>query len=61
MRVHLVVDYLNGPTRYYPVPEGQGWRVDTILRMVVIGRGVPRVMIPYDTVASIEIEECNGQ
>jgi hypothetical protein len=61
MRIHLVVDYLNGTTRYYVVPEDQGWRVDVMQRMIVVGRKVPRIMIPLDTVASIEIEECNAR
>jgi hypothetical protein len=55
-RLQLVVDYLTRTTRYYPIPEG-GWRIDGMNRQIVIGRGVPRTMIPFDTVAAYHLEE----
>jgi hypothetical protein len=58
--VYLAVDYLNGTTRYYPVPEGQGWKIDRTLDQLVIGRGVPRTHIPLCTVAAFDIEKCKS-
>jgi len=54
--IHLAIEYKDGSSRYYPVSDS--WRVDTTFRMIVIGRGVPRIHIPLDNVYSIEIEEC---
>lgn len=42
---------------HYPVPMGEGWKVDVINRQIVVGRGVPRTMIPLDGVRSYTIEE----
>lgn len=52
-----MVSYFNGTYRYYPVPPEQGWKLDTMNRCLVIGRGVPRTWIPLDNVASYIIEE----
>lgn len=41
---------------YYSVPPIQGWRIDSETRHIVIGRGVPRKLIPLDNVLSYDIE-----
>lgn len=51
------VTYADHQIGHYLVPEGQGWKVDAALRMLVIGRGVPRKMIPLDSVQMIEVVE----
>lgn len=56
--IHLAVEYKDGQMRYYPVPPEQGWKIDTMQRMIVIGRHVPRTLVPLDNVFSITLEEC---
>lgn len=58
--VTLVVEYTDHQRRYFPVPEGQGWRIDAAYRCIVIGHGVPRTMVPLDRVTDFTIEshEC---
>jgi hypothetical protein len=53
-RRQLVVTYFNNITHYFPV--NNGWRIDGPSRMIVVGHGVPRTMIPLDSVASVSIE-----
>lgn len=54
--IQLVVTYADHQIGYYPVPPGQGWKIDAASRCIVIGRGVPRQMVPLDNVQTIEIE-----
>lgn len=42
---------------YYPIDKKQGWRINETTREIVVGRGVPRVLIPLDNVLSYSIEE----
>lgn len=56
-KLQLIVEYLNSQTRYYPIKFDPGWRIDTMHRQIVIGIGVPRTMIPLDSVAAYHIEE----
>lgn len=56
--VHLRVTHMNGTSTVHPVSDGDGWRVDTWTRSLVIGRGLGRVHIPLDNVASYSPEEC---
>jgi hypothetical protein len=56
-KLQLVVEYLNNQTRYYPVTLKRGWRLDTIHRQIIVGLGVPRTMIPLDSVAAYHIEQ----
>jgi hypothetical protein len=53
--IHLVVTYADHQIGYFSVPRSQGWRIDSASRCIVIGRGVPRKMVPLDHVQSIEI------
>lgn len=57
MKIQLVV-WHRGESKpnYYTVPKS-GWRVDTTHRQIVIGHGLPRVMIPLDNVLSYSLEE----
>jgi hypothetical protein len=52
--VQIAVYYLDDTTRWYPVNEQ--WRVDTVRREIVIGRGIPRTHIPLDTVRAYHVE-----
>ena len=56
-RLQLVVEYVGHRTRYYPIDRATGWKIDTDARMITIGRGLPRTMIPLDSVLSFTIEE----
>lgn len=44
--------------KYYKVSKAEdGWRIDTDIRHLVIGRGMGRIMIPLDNVESYEVDE----
>jgi hypothetical protein len=58
--LQLVVMYSDDTTRYFPVEIETGWRVDTTHRQLVVGKGLTRTMIPFDTVRYYSIEEYNG-
>jgi hypothetical protein len=53
--IYLEVSYSDHQVGHFPVPEGQGWRIDAASRCIVIGRGVPRKMVPLDGVQCIDI------
>lgn len=55
-RVQLVVTYFDHQVMWYPIPAGQGWRVDNASRYIVIGK-FPRTYIPLDQVRSWNVEE----
>lgn len=63
--IQLAFTYANGQTMYHPVPKGQGWRINTMQRVVVIGKGVPRTLVPLDGVLHFELlplaQEVEGQ
>lgn len=54
--VQLVIEYLDGAVAYYPMNTYRTWKVDHAKRELVIGRGVPRVMIPLEHVRAYIIE-----
>jgi hypothetical protein len=54
--VRIVVTHTTHQHTFYPVPADQGWRVDPASRCIVIGRGVPRIMVPLDGVLWFDIE-----
>lgn len=56
-RVVLVVTYADHQIGFYPVDPEQGWRIDAALRCLVIGRRIPRTIVPLDNVHRIEITE----
>lgn len=56
-RLQLVVTYSDHQIMYFPISADQGWRVSTEHRQIVIGRGVPRTMIPLDSVLYYSIEK----
>jgi hypothetical protein len=60
-RLQLAVTYADDVTRYYPVTGAWGWRIDVTHRQIVIGRGVPRTMIPLDSVRAYTIEQIGGR
>ena len=51
-----MVTYFNHQIMYYPIPFGQGWKIDSAARQIIVGYGVPRTMIPLDSVASYAVE-----
>lgn len=54
--IQLIVNYRDNSTGYYPLKQ-RGWRIDTAHRQLVIGRGLHRVMIPFDNVWSYTLDE----
>jgi hypothetical protein len=56
-RLQLVVTYADDQMRYYPVDRETGWRIDPVYRQVIIGKGLARTMIPFDSIRSYNIEE----
>jgi hypothetical protein len=55
--IQLVVWHKNTHSpSFYTVPP-TGWRIDCDTRHLVIGKGLPRKMIPLDNVLSYDIEE----
>lgn len=54
-RLQLIVTYFDHTIMYYPIDAGQGWKIDSATRQIVIGRGVPRTFIPLDQVRSYDI------
>jgi hypothetical protein len=61
MSVHIVVAYADHQTGYYPVPEDEGWKIDTAKRCLVIGHGVPRTYVPLDGVQHFTVEPCEAR
>lgn len=56
VRMQLVVQLLNGTTRYYPLTEGDQrkyWKIDPTYRTLVIGKGVGRMILPLENIESI--------
>jgi hypothetical protein len=51
--LQLEVIYMDHSMLYYPVAEG--WKIDPAQRVIVVGRGVPRTMIPLDNVRAFSI------
>jgi hypothetical protein len=56
-QIQLVVTHRDHQVTYHQVPEGQTWKVDPQMRCLVVGRGVPRQMIPLDGVLHFDVEE----
>lgn len=56
-KLHLVVTYNDHQIGFYPVNE-EGWKIDSAKRCIVIGRGVPRTLVPLDNVQRIDLEPC---
>jgi hypothetical protein len=55
VRVQLVVTYNDHTIMYYPILQGEGWKISNPHRCIVIGR-MPRTYIPLDQVRSFAIE-----
>lgn len=57
----VAVSYFNHQTRYFPLDEDKGWRVDAGVRMLHINiprrPGRPWWDVPLDNVAEITVEE----
>jgi hypothetical protein len=57
--VQIVVTYLTHQTAFFPVPPDEGWKISASMRCIVVGHGVPRTLIPLDTVLWFSLEEIN--
>lgn len=49
-RVQIHVTLLDGTQRWYPVGDGEGWKIDSTSRCIIIGKGLGRTYIPFDNV-----------
>jgi hypothetical protein len=60
--VQLVVWYFGqSKPNYFQVTRLQGWRIDTLHRQLVIGKGMGRVMVPFDNVSHYSVEEYDAE
>lgn len=57
MRLQLIVTYYDHQIMYYQLDSTLGWKIDNASRCIIIGKGVPRIWVPLDTVRSFEISE----
>lgn len=55
-RLQIRVTHTTHQQTFYEVPLGQGWRIDPAMRCIVVGRGVPRTLVPLDTVLCFDLE-----
>lgn len=60
-QIHLHVVYSDHQSGFFPVDPEQGWKINTADRMLIIGRGVPRKMVPLENVQVILIEDCGTE
>lgn len=49
-RVQIHVTLLDGTQRWYPVGDGEGWKIDSTSRCLIIGKGLGRTYVPLDNV-----------
>jgi len=60
--VQLVVWYRgDDQPRYFQVTASQGWRIDSQHRQLVIGKGMGRIMVPFDNVLQYSVEEYDAE
>lgn len=46
--IHVI--YHNDHSDKIPVPHGQGWKIDACRRLLIVGKGVGRVMVPLENI-----------
>lgn len=56
-RLQLVVTHNNGNVTYYPVGNGKPWKVDAGLGLLIVGKGVGRMMVPLCNIMYFTLEE----
>jgi hypothetical protein len=56
-RLHLVVTHSNENVTYHAVGSGKPWKIDAGLQLLVIGKGVGRVMVPLCNIMYFTLEE----
>lgn len=54
-RVQIEVTGMDNVMSFYPVPPGQGWKIDPSYALLVIGRGLGRTVIPLQNVRSFRV------
>lgn len=55
--LHLVVIHSNENVTYHAVGCGKPWKIDAGLQLLVIGKGVGRVMVPLCNIMYFTLEE----
>jgi hypothetical protein len=53
--VNLQVLHTDGTYTYYQI-NNRGWRIDVPSRLLVVGRGLERTIVPLDTVRNVSFE-----
>lgn len=48
--VYLRVIYHNDHSDMIPVPAGEGWKIDACRRLLIVGKGIGRVMVPLENI-----------
>ncbi len=56
-RRQLVVTHNNENVTYYPVGHGKPWKVDSGLQLLIIGKGIGRMMVPLCNIMYFTLEE----
>lgn len=59
MRVKLRVTYLDDSVHWHTVGLGKPWKIQVMygVHFLMLGRGIPRTLIPMENIRSIDIEE----
>lgn len=59
MSVQLVVTGLDDSRRYFTVGLGKPWKITVMygVPFLMIGRGIPRTLLPLCNIRSIDLEE----
>lgn len=56
-RLHLMVTHNNENVTFYPVGDGKPWKVDAGLQLLIIGKGVGRMMVPLCNIMYFTLQE----
>lgn len=49
-KVHIHVVFFSDVEDFIPVPEGEGWKIDACRRLLIVGKGLGRVMVPLENI-----------
>lgn len=55
--MYLVITFKDGQEASFKLDSNRGWRIATESRQIIIGRGVPRTMVPLDNVLYYEVRK----
>lgn len=59
--LQIEVCYPDESIRCYPIDSKTGWRFDPASQMLVIGKGIGRIHIPYIQITSMRITEYSDE